>query len=130
MPDPSTILAYLQFVGVAANAVCKAIDKATDKGIQYEYEERHALKVLREAVNSLKSDTLAYKVLLNAMENDVDLSGRPPYTRFIQRYVMGCTRAHILIELIMYTSTDRMERKHWKALKKRSRLPEKCSRKP
>ena len=84
MADPATILAILQFVGVAAVAVCEAVDKA----IELEHEERYALKDLRKGVDSLKSDTLVYKVLLNAMENDTDLSGRSPYTRFIQRYVL------------------------------------------
>ena len=62
--------------------VCSIFDKA----IELEHEERHALKDLRKGVYSLKSDTLTYKVLLNAMKNDTD---RSPYTRFIQRYVMG-----------------------------------------
>ena len=85
MADPSTILAILQFVGTAAMAVCHKIDKA----IELEYEERHALKELRKEVDSLKSDTSVYRVLLNAMDNDTDPSGHSPYTRFIQRYVMG-----------------------------------------
>ena len=79
------ILAILQFVGVSALEVCEVIDKA----IELEHEERHALQGLRKGVTSLKSDTLVYKVLLNAVENDTDLSGGSPYTRFIQRYVMG-----------------------------------------
>ena len=131
MADPYTIIAILQFVGVMAKAVCESLDKAIDEAIQqpYEHEERGALKDLRKRVESLKSDTLVYKVLLNAMETDTDLSGRSPYTRFIQRYVMGCARAHILAELIVYNATDRTERKQWKALKERSRLPDYCSRK-
>ena len=84
--DPSTILAILQFVGVAATAVCQA----TDKAIGLEPEERYALNELRKGVDSLKSDTLVYKVLLNSMENDADLGNRSSYTCFIQRYVMGC----------------------------------------
>ena len=83
--DPSTILAILQFVGVAATAVCQA----TDKAIGLEPEERYALKELRKGVDSLNSDTLVYKVLLNSMENDTDLGNRSSYTCFIQRYVMG-----------------------------------------
>ncbi len=79
------ILSILQFVGASALAVCEVIDKAID----LEHEERRALKGLRKRVVSLKSDTLVYKVLLNAMENDADPSVRSPYTRFIQRYVMG-----------------------------------------
>ena len=89
MADPSAILFILYYVGVAAKAVCEAVDKGFDKGFdevfQHEDEEQHALKDLRKGVDSLKSDTLVYKVLLNAMENDTD---HPPYTRFIQRYVM------------------------------------------
>ena len=124
MADPSTILAILQFVGAAAMAVCTAIDKA----IELEHEERHALKDLRNGVESLKSDTLVYKVLLNVMEDDAALSGHSPYTRFIQRCVVRCARAHILAELIIYTVTDRMERKQWKALKEHSVLRDACSR--
>ena len=66
-------------------AVCEAIDKA----IKLDHEEQHALKDLRKGVDSLKSDTLVYKVLLNAMENNTGLSGHSLYTRFIQRYVIG-----------------------------------------
>ena len=92
MANPSTILAILQFVGTAAMAVCDEIDNA----IELEYEERHALTERRRAVDSVKSDTLVYKALMNDMENDTDLSGRSPYTRFIQRYVIRwvCSRAH------------------------------------
>ena len=85
MAAPSTILAILQPVGAAAMAVCDKIDKA----IKLECEERHVLKELRKAVDSLKSDTSVYRVLLNVMENDTDASGRSPHTRFIQQYVMG-----------------------------------------
>ena len=99
-------------------AVCEAVDKA----IELKHEERHALKDLCKGVESLKSDTLVYKVLLDTMENDTDLSGCSPYTRFIQRYVMGCSQTHMLTELIMYTITDKTERRQWKALKERSKL--------
>ena len=63
--------------------------QATDKAIGLEPEERYALKELRKGADSLKSDTLVYKVLLNSMENDTDLGNRSSYTCFIQRYVMG-----------------------------------------
>ena len=85
MADPSTIHSILQVVIAAAMAVCQAVDKA----IELEHEERQALKELREGVESLKSDTLVYKVLLNSMESDTNLEERSPYARFIQRYVMG-----------------------------------------
>jgi len=86
MADPSTILAILQFIGAAAMAVCQAVDKAIELA---EHEEKQALKELRKGVESLKSDTLVYNVLLNAIETDADLDTRSPYARFIQRYVMG-----------------------------------------
>jgi hypothetical protein len=82
MSDPATILGILQFVGAAAMRVCQVIDKA----LEVEREERQALKNLRRRVKRLKSDTIVYKLLLNSMENDTDLNGRSPYTRFIQRY--------------------------------------------
>jgi hypothetical protein len=85
MADPGTILAILQFVGAAAMAVCEAIDKA----LELEHDERHALKELREGVESLRSDTRVYKVLMTTMEDDTDLNGRSAYARFIQRYVTG-----------------------------------------
>ena len=112
-PDPETILSIFQFLVVAFTAVCEAVDKA----IELEHEGRHALTELRNGAVSLKSDTLVYKALLNVMVNDTDLSGRSAYTRFIQRYVMGCARTHMLTKLIIYTTTDRTERKRWKALK-------------
>jgi len=85
MADPSTILAILQFVDTAAMAVCQTVDKT----IELKQEERQALKALRGGVEGIKSDTLVYKVLLNAMESDTGLDKRSPYARFIQRYVMG-----------------------------------------
>jgi len=66
-------------------AVCQVVDKA----IELEFEEKQALKALRRGIESLKSDTLVYKVLLNSMESYTDLDKRSPYARFIQRYVMG-----------------------------------------
>jgi hypothetical protein len=85
MLDSGTILSILQLVGTAAMGVCQAIDKA----LELEHEERQALKDLRTGVEGLKSDTMVYKVLLNAMGNDTDLNGRSPYTRFIERYAIG-----------------------------------------
>ena len=123
-PGPETILPILQFVDTAAIAVCEAVDRA----IELEHEERCALKDLRKGADSLKSDILVYKLLLNAMGNDTDLSDCSAYTRFIQRYVMGCSQTHMLTEPIMHTNTDRMEWKQWKTLKERSRLRFYCSR--
>ena len=82
-PGPEMIRSILKFVRAAAGAVCEA----TDKAVELEHEERQALKELRRVVEGLKSDTMVFMVLLNAMENDTDLHGRSPYTRFIQRCV-------------------------------------------
>ena len=79
--DPGTILGILQFVGAATVAVYGAIDKA----LELEHEERGALKDLRESVRSLKSDTMVYKVLLNAMANDTGPNEHSPFTIFIQK---------------------------------------------
>ena len=98
-PGLEMVRTTLQFVGAASLAVCKAIDVA----IELEHEERQALKELRKGVESLKSDTTAYKVLLNAMENDTDLDS------FIQRCVWGCAQAHMLTEQTIYNITDRVE---------------------
>ena len=103
MADPASILGILQFVGAAAMAVCSAIDKA----VALEQEERQALKDLRKGVEDLRSDTMVYKVLLNAMEDDKDANGRSPYTHFIKRYV-GFAVNFICSH---YGITDRMERK-------------------
>jgi len=107
MADPSTILAILQFVGTATMAVCEAVGKETE----LEHEERQALKELREGVESLKSDTLVYKDLLNAMESDTDLDKRSPYARFIQRFVIGLRSSSYLHKAhdLQYHRTDGKE---------------------
>ena len=117
MADPGTILDILQFVGVAASAVNDAIDNAP----KAQHEERQALKELRKGVEILKSDISAYKVVLNAMENDADDNGRSAYTRFIQRYVLGLWSTSYAHMATIYGITDRMECKQWKASKGRSR---------
>jgi len=105
--DPGVLLAILQFVGTAAMAVCQALDKA----IELEHEEKQALKELRKGVESLKSDTLVYKVLLNAMESDTDFEGRSPYPRFIQRCVMGLRSSSYVHKVndLQYHRTDGKE---------------------
>ena len=90
-PGLEMVRYILQSVGAASLAVCKAIDMATE----LEHEERQVLKELRKGVESLKSDTTVFKDLLNAMENDPNLDGRSPYTRFVQRCVWGCAQAHV-----------------------------------
>jgi len=78
------ILAILRITGIAATAVCDEIDKA----FNLDHEVRLALQALRKGVESLKSDTTVYKVLLSAMEKVTNLDESSPYTRFAQLYVM------------------------------------------
>jgi len=87
MLGPEMMLDVLKDVASATTTVYCAIDKA----LELEQEERRALKDLRKAVESIKSDTAVYKTLLNSMENDTnpDPNGCSPYTRFIQRWVTG-----------------------------------------
>ena len=115
------ILRILQVVRAAAMAVCSAIDKTPEL-------EHEALKELRKGVESLKSDTRVYKVLLNAMEDDMNVNGRSAYTRFIQRYVLGLRSTSYAHIAKIYGITDRVERKQWKALKGRSRPRDYCSK--
>ena len=67
------------------------------KALDCHLDVRQALKDLRKRVESLKSDSMVYTVLLKAMEKDPDLdNGSPcanldkssPYTRFIQLSVV------------------------------------------
>jgi len=107
MADPSTILGILQFVETAAMAVCQAIDKV----IELKHEERQALKELRKGVESLKSDTLVYKDLLNTMVSDTDLDRRSPYARFIRQYVNGLRSSSYIhrANYLQYHRTDGKE---------------------
>ena len=87
MLDPGTMIVILKVIAAATTTVYCAIDKA----LELEHEEQRALKNLRKAVESIKSDIAVYKTLLNAMENDInpDPNRRSPYMRFIQRWVTG-----------------------------------------
>ena len=106
MTNLGTILGILQFVRATAIAVCSTIDKA----IELEHEERQALKELGKAVESLKSDTVVYQVLLNAILGDTDVNGRCAYTCFIQLYVLGLRSTSYAHIVKVYGITDRTER--------------------
>ena len=56
-----------------------------DKALGLEREERQALEDLRKAVESLKSDTVVYKTLLNAVENEINPNPNscPPFQRWV-----------------------------------------------
>ena len=87
MLDPGTMLAILKCVTAATTTVYNAIEKA----LKLEAKEQQALKDLHKAIESLKSDTVVYDTLLNAMESDLnpDPNESSAYTRFIQRWVAG-----------------------------------------
>ena len=87
IPNPAAILVLLRLVDAEVTSVCNEIDKALD--LELEHAVGRALKKLRKGVESLKSDTMVYKVLLSAVEKDTDLKKSSPYAHFIQRYVMG-----------------------------------------
>jgi hypothetical protein len=82
-PDPGSILALVKSIGEAARVVWDA----TDKAFELEREEQGALKDLRKAVESLKSDIVVYGILVTTMVNDTYPNGLEPLTLFIQRYV-------------------------------------------
>jgi hypothetical protein len=69
MLDLQVILGLLHGVSKAAKSICDAVDGA----YPLEREEQKAVQDLRQGVESLKSDTMVYKVLITAMVND----GRP-----------------------------------------------------
>ena len=83
MLDPGTILALVQGVGAIAKMACDAIDKVKELDIV----EKNALQDLRQAIDGLKSDTMVYKVLITAMENDTNPNGPSVFETFIQQYV-------------------------------------------
>jgi len=72
--DLTAILAILRSVDTVATSVLNEIDNT----IEPEHEVRQALKDLRKAVENLKSDIMAYDVLLKGIEY-----------HHVQRYVMG-----------------------------------------
>ena len=83
MLDPGIILALVQGVGAAAKIACDAIDKVK----VLDQEVKYALQDLRQGIDGLKSDTMVYKVLITAMQNDTNSNGRSVFETFIQKSV-------------------------------------------
>jgi len=78
LPTIADLAPSLWSVDIAVTLVFNVIDKA----LEPEHEERQPLKDLRNGVENLKSDLIAYEVLLSSMERETGSSlGR--------RYVMG-----------------------------------------
>jgi hypothetical protein len=83
MLDPGTILSIVQCVGSAAKRVCDAIDETQE----LDRDVKNALQDLRRGIESLKSDTMVYKVLIAAMQDDTQPNGLPIFAIFIKKYV-------------------------------------------
>ena len=83
MLDPGMILALVQGVAAAAKMACDAIDKVKAP----DHEVKNAMDDLRRGIDGLKSDTMVYKVLIAAMENDTNPNGRSVFETFIQKSV-------------------------------------------
>jgi hypothetical protein len=83
MLGPQMILGLLQGVSGAAKTVCDAVDRA----YQLEREEQKAVQDLRQGVESLKSDTMVYKVLITAMLNDGRPNAPSPFAIFMSKCV-------------------------------------------
>ena len=83
MLDPGTILNLVQCVGLAAKRVCDTIDKAQE----LDHGVKNVLQDLRRGIESLRSDTVVYKVLITAMQNDTNPNGPSTFLIFIKQYV-------------------------------------------
>ena len=97
MLDPETILDLVQGVGAAAKMACDAIDNA--KGL--DLEVKNALQDLRRGIDGFKSDTMVYKVLITAMQNDTNPNGRSVFDTFIQKSVWSAR-----VNLVTLTAND------------------------
>ena len=97
MLDPETILDLVQGVGAAAKMACDAIDKV--KGL--DLEVKNALQDLRRGIDGFKSDTMVYKVLITAMQNDTNPNGRSVFDTFIQKSVWSAR-----VNLFTLTAND------------------------
>ena len=80
---PETTLGLVKSVDSAAKKACDAIDEA--QGLHHEV--KYALQDLRQGIQSLKSDTMMYKLLITAMKNDINPYGPSTFGIFISKYV-------------------------------------------
>ena len=106
MLDPERILALVQGVGAAAKMACDAIDKvkAVDQEVKY------ALQDFRQGIDDLKSDTMVYKVLITAMQNDTNSNGRSVFETFIQKFVWSARVNLFILMANNLQSTDKVDR--------------------
>ena len=87
---PETILTLVKCVDSAAKRACDAIDE------QYPHHEvEYALQDLRQGIQSLKSDTMMYKVFITTMQNDTNPDGPSTFAIFISKYVKSAWATHL-----------------------------------
>ena len=106
MLDPETILDLVQGVGAAAKMACDAIDKV--KGL--DLEVKNALQDLRQGIDSLRSDTMVYKVLITAMQNDTNPDERSGFETFIQKSVWRARVNIFTLTAYDLQFTDRLDK--------------------
>ncbi len=106
MLDPGTILSLVQCVGSAAKRARDAIDKVhgLDHGV------KSALQDLRQGIESLKADTMVYKVLITAMQNDTNPNGPSVFATFIQKYVWSAWENIFALTANGLQFTDRLDK--------------------
>ena len=93
MPEPETpekILNLVNCVDSAAKKACDAIDQQDPQD-----DAKDALQDLRQGIQSLKSDTMMYKVLIATMQNDTNPYGPSTFTIFVTTYVWSTRATHL-----------------------------------
>ena len=87
---PETILSLVQCVDSAAKRACDAIDEQDPH-----HEVEYALQDLRQGIQSLRSDTMMYKVFITTMKNDANPYGPSTFAIFISTYVRSARVTHL-----------------------------------
>ena len=118
-----TILSLVECVNSAAKRACHAIDEQDPH-----HEVKCALQKLRQAIQSVKSDTMMYKVLIAIMKDDPNSYGRPTFAIFISRYVKRAWVDSFTPTIHGLQLTDKMDEKKCKASEQRSKLRSSCLR--
>ena len=97
----------MQYVGSSAKRARDAIDKV--QGLDHEVTS--ALQDLCQGIESLKSDTMVYKVLITAVQNDTNPNGPSVFATFIQKYVWNARVTRFTLTANNLQFTDRWDKK-------------------
>ena len=103
---PETILNLVNCVDSAAKRACDAIDEA--QGLPDEV--KYALQDLRQGIQSLRSDTVMYKVLIATMKNDTSPYGPSTFAIFISTYVWSARVTHLHSQYTVHNLQTRWTR--------------------